>query len=322
MRTTGLRTTRIALACALALCAACAEKPADYYQGYAEGEFVMVAAASAGRLEKRWVRRGEQVAAQAPLFALEEENERAARREAEEHLSTAEARLANLETGKRAPEIDAARAQIAQASAARELAIQQLRQQEKLFKEGFISQARLDEARAAHAANLARVAETEAQLRTTRLPLGREREIVAAQADVEAARAALAQSDWRLKQRAVAAPAQALVHDTFYSEGEWVPAGSPVVSLLPPGNVKLRFFVPETVVGAIKPGQPVSARCDGCDKPVAAKVSYIARQAEYTPPVIYSRTERAKLVFLIEARPDPADAMRLRPGQPLDVAVK
>lgn len=317
---TGIR--RVALSCLGLACAACTEKPPDYYQGYAEGEFVMVGPASAGRLEKRWVSRGQQVAAQAPLFALEDENERAARREAEDRLGAAEARLANLETGKRAPEVDAARAQSAQAAAARQLAIQQLRQQEKLFKDGFISQAKLDEARAAYAGNLAKVAEAEAQVRTTRLPVGREREIAAAKADVEAARAALAQSDWRLKQRAVTAPAQALVHDTFYSEGEWVPAGSPVASLLPPGNVKLRFFVPETAVGALKAGQAVSAVCDGCDRPVAAKISYIARQAEYTPPVIYSRTERAKLVFLIEARPEAADALRLHPGQPLDVTLR
>jgi HlyD family secretion protein len=136
----------------------------------------------------------------------------------------------------------------------------------------------------------------------------------------------LAQSDWRLAQRAVsftaATPAKALVHDTFYSEGEWVAAGNPVVSLLPPGNVKLRFFVPETAVGGLKIGQAVRAACDGCSAPVAAKISYISRQAEYTPPVLYSREQRAKLVFLVEARPDPADAVKLKPGQPLDVTVQ
>ena len=93
------------------------------------------------------------------------------------------------------------------------------------------------------------------------------------------------------------------MHDTLYSEGEWVAAGNPVVSLLPPGNLKLRFFVPETAVGALKLGQAVRAACDGCSAPIAAKISYISRQAEFTPPVIYSREQRAKLVFLIEARP-------------------
>lgn len=307
---------------ATAVCAACAEKTADGYQGYAEAEFVMVAPASAGRLEKRWVNRGTEVQAKAPLFALEDENERAARREAGERLHNAEQRLANLEAGRRAPEVETVRAQNAQAVAARNLSLQQLRRQEKLLKDGFISQAALDEARAALARDTAKVAESESQLRTVRLPLGREKEIRAAEAEMEQARAVLAQSDWRLAQRAVAAMAPALVHDTFYSEGEWVPAGSPVVSLLPPGNVKLRFFVPETALGALRTGQRVSATCDGCDAPVAATVSYISRQPEYTPPVIYSRTQRAKLVFLIEARPEPADAVRLHPGQPVDVTLK
>ena len=297
--------------CAAAfLAAGCADKPAGVYQGYAEGEFVMVAAPSAGRLEKRWVRRGQEVDAKAPLFALEHESERAARHEAEERLRNAEARLANRETGRRAPEIEAIRAQNAQAAAARDLSTQQLRQQEKLFREGYISQARLDEARAAHERDIARVAETEAQMRGARLSLGRDKEIAAARAEVEAARAVLSQAEWRLEQRAVAAPAKALVHDTFYSEGEWVPAGSPVASLLPPGNVKLRFFVPETVVGALRNGQAVSASCDGCGAPIGAKIAYISRQPEYTPPILYSRDQRAKLVFLVEAQPEPADGAR------------
>ena len=113
--------------------------------------------------------------------------------------------------------------------------------------------------------------------------------------------------------------AKSLVQDTYYSEGEWVAAGNPVVSLLPPGNIKLRFFVPETEVGALKIGQAVRATCDGCAAPIAATITYISRQAEFTPPVIYSREQRAKLVFLIEARPEAADAVKLKPGQPLDV---
>ena len=312
---------RIALCCAL-IAAGCSEKTASSIQGYAEGEFVMVAASSGGRLEKRWVRRGQEIDAKAPLFALENENERAARRESEERLRNSEAKLENIVTGKRVPEIDAARAQTAQAAAERELAVRQLQQQEKLFKSGYTSQATLDAARATYARDIARVAETEAQVRAARMPVGRDKEILAAKAEVETAKAALAQSDWRLAQRAVVSPAKALVHDTYYSEGEWVNAGSPVVSLLPPGNIKLRFFVPETLIGTLKPGQAVSAACDGCGAPIEAKISYVARQAEFTPPVLYTREQRAKLVFLVEAVPGPADAVRLKPGQPVDVSLK
>ena len=304
-----------------ALLAGCGERGAAPFQGYAEGEFVLVAAPFGGRLEKRYVNRGEEVAAGKPLFALEQENEKAARREAEERVRNAEAKLANIAAGRRKPEIDAVTAQEAQAAAARELSERQLKQQQALFDKGFLSQSGMDAARSNHDRDIARVAEMEAQNRLARLAIGRDKEIAAAQADVEVARAVLAQSDWRLQQRAIASPATALVHDTLYSEGEWVNAGSPVVSLLPPGNLKMRFFVAETVVGALKLGQDVRAACDGCNAAIPAKITYISRQAEYAPPVIYSREQRAKLVFLIEARAAPADAVRLKPGQPLDVSL-
>ena len=301
--------------------AGCGERAATGFQGYAEGEYVLVAAPAAGKLEKRWVSRGQEVEAGAPLFVLEQENEKASRREAEGRVRNAEARLANIAAGRRKPEIDTVQAQEAQAAAARELSKRQLKQQEELFAKNYISASSMDAARANYERDIARVAETEAQIRLARMAIGRDKEIAAAQADVEAARAVLAQSDWRLAQRAIAAPAKALVQDTFYAEGEWVAAGNPVVSLLPPGNLKLRFFVPETAVGGLKIGQAVRAACDGCNAAISAKISYISRQAEFTPPVIYSREQRAKLVFLVEARPEPADAVKLRPGQPLDVTV-
>jgi HlyD family secretion protein len=310
------------LAVSLAAFAGCGERAASGFQGYAEGEFVLVAAPAAGKLEKRWVSRGQEVEAGAPLFVLEQENEKASRREASERLHNAEAKLANIAAGKRKPELDAIQAQEAQAGAARELSTRQLKQQEELFARGFLSSAALDEVRSAHKRDIAKVAEMEAQIRLARMAIGRDKEIAAAQADVDAARAVLEQSDWRLAQRASAAPAKSLVQDTYYSEGEWVAAGNPVVSLLPPGNLKLRFFVPETAVGGLKIGQAVRAACDGCSAPIAAKISYISRQAEFTPPVIYSREQRAKLVFLVEARAEPADAVRLRPGQPLDVTLQ
>jgi len=292
------------------------------YQGYVEGEFVMVAASSAGRLEKRWVQRGDKVEANAPLFALERESEKAGRKEAEERVRTAEARLANLTTGRRAPELDVVKAQAAEAAAARDLSTRQLHQQERLFRDGFISQSRLDEARSIYDRDVAKFAESEAQIRSANLTLGRDKEIVAARAEIAAARSVLAQSDWRLAQRALTAPVAALVQDHFYAEGEWVPAGGPVLSLLPPGNVKLRFFVPESVVGALRTGQRVSGTCDGCAAPIVASISFISRQPEYTPPNLYSRENRAKLVFLVEARPAPTDAARLNPGQPVDVSLK
>jgi HlyD family secretion protein len=313
---------RLLLPLALATLAGCQKPAGDSLQGYVEGEFVLLASPYAGQLQKLHVRRGDRVEAGKPVFALEQEAERAARLEAEEKLKTARARLDNLVAAKRPDEIQALRAELTQARATRDLSASQLDQQRKLLKEGFTSQARYDEALRSLERDAARVKEAEAQLRNALQPVGRDDERKAAEGDVAAAQASLAQAAWRLDQKSVAAPLAALVQDTYFVEGEWVPAGRPVASLLPPGNVKLRFYVPETILGAIQPGREIEAGCDGCPQPIAARVSYISSQAEYTPPVLYTREQRSKLMYLIEARPDPARAAGLRPGQPVDIRLK
>jgi HlyD family secretion protein len=299
--------------------AGCDKQSNDSWQGYVEGEYVMLASPYAGQLQKLYVHRGQSIDTGKPVFALEQEAERAARLEAEERLKSAQARLENLQVPKRPPEIEALRAQRNQARAARELTALQLAQSEKLHKGGFIAQTRLDEARAAHEREVARVRETDAQLKNALQPLGRDAERDASEGEVEAAKAALAQAAWRLDQKSVAAPVSGLVHETFFVEGEWVPAGRPVAALLPPGNVKARFYVPETSLSTISVGRDIEIRCDGCPAPLAAKVSYVSNQAEYTPPVLYSKESRAKLLFLVEARLQGAS---LRPGQPVDVTLK
>lgn len=197
-----------------------------------------------------------------------------------------------LEHARESAAVDEARHRLEEAQARLRLAVSQQRRQEDLRQRRLVSAEQLDLAR------------TEKQR---------------AEAAVQAAQAALAQAQWALDQKRAGAPAAGYVDDTYYRAGEWVPAGSPVVSLLPPANRKIRFFVPETVVGALKPGQAVTAACDGCAKPVRGTIRYIASEAEFTPPVIYSRERREKLVFLVEAQPVPEDALRLQPGQPLEV---
>ncbi len=129
----------------------------------------------------------------------------------------------------------------------------------------------------------------------------------------------VAQASWNLAQMKQAAPQAGLVFDTLFREGEWVAAGKPIVMLLPPPNVKVRTFVPETRVGALRLGQPAEVTVDGLAAPVSGRISYISQRAEYTPPVIYSRESRSKLVFMVELHFDPAVAARLHPGQPVDV---
>ena len=149
---------------------------------------------------------------------------------------------------------------------------------------------------------------------------------VAASQDLDRARSTrdqdkkrLDQTDWSFDQKKQAAPQSGLVYDTLFRQGEWVAAGKPVVVLLPPQNIKVRVFVPETRVGAIHYGETAQVKVDGVKEPFVGKVSYISPKAEYTPPVIYSRETRAKLVFMVELIFDVQAAADLHPGQPVDV---
>ena len=308
------------LLCSVVLIA-CSEKPATSFQGYAEGESLHIAAPFAGSLQQLLVARGQKVAASGPLFVLEQANEAAQRQEAEARVAAAMARLANLQTGRRASEVDTVRAQGQQARAMRELSAAQLAQQEKLSKQGFISQAKLDEARTLFQRDLARVVELDAQTRTATVSVGRDEEIATAAREVDAARAVLAQSDWKVAQKSVVAPIAALVENTYFSRGEWVPAGQPILSLLPPDKIKVRFFVPENVLGGIRIGQGVLLACAGCGAPIKATISFVANQPEFTPPVIYSKESHAKLVFYVEAKPPVEQAALLHPGQPVAVTL-
>ena len=308
-------------ALALLLLAGCGNDNAAFFQGYAEGEYVYVASSEAGRLTELPVRRGQQVKAGAPLFALEAIRETAARDQAGAQLAAAAAQLEDIATGKRPAEVDVTRAQLAQAEAAARRSAAQLRRDTEQFRIGGIARAQLDDSREQAQSDTARVRELKAQLDVAALP-GRDDQRLAQAAQVEAAQAVLAQADWTLSQKRQAAPAAALVFDTLYREGEWVPAGSPVVSLLPPGNIKVRLFVPETALGSLKMGQQLVVRCDGCGDPIPVRIDYISTQAEYTPPVIYSRESRSKLVYMIQARPTAEAAPRLHPGQPLEAALQ
>ena len=311
---------RLALALCAALLAVGCDRPreAAAWSGYVEGEYVYVAAPIGGALRQLSVRPGQTIDRSAPLFALDADVERAARDEAAARVEAAKAQAADAGKGRRADEIAVTKAQYAQAEAQAALAASELARQQQLVVQGFISRSRLDDARTAAEQSRARVAELRAALRVAGLP-ARSDERTAAAAAAQAAEEALRQSEWRARQKEQAAPVGGRVADTFFRVGEWVQAGQPVVALLPPGNIRARFFVPEGELGAITLGQPVQVHCDGCGAPLAARISFIATQAEYTPPVIYSNAQRAKLVFRIDATPDAAQAERLKPGQPIDV---
>ena len=314
-----LRFSTLALAAlgCLAL-AACTPNNDNDWQGYVEGEYVYVASSQAGRLDRLSVQRGQLAASGAPLFMLESGDEIAAQRQARRQLDAAEAQLADIKSGKRPQEQEVTRAQLAQAQAAASKAALQFSRDQVQFQAGGIAKQQLDDSRAAAQTAAAQVRQWQSQVAVDRLP-SREAQVRAQQAQVAAAQAVLEQADWKLAQKTVTATRSGLVFDTMYREGEWVAAGNPVLRMLPPENVKIRFFVPETVLGRLKLNQAVTLSCDGCRPNVAAHISYISTESEYNPPIIYSNQSRAKLVYMIEARPAPADALKLHPGQPLEV---
>ena len=301
--------------------AGCSGSGVGSYQGYVEGEYVYMASSQPGSLEHLAVHRGQQVARGAPLFTLDAVEERAAQHQAQQQLAAAQATLADLETGKRPPEIGVIQAQLVQAQAAAQKSAQQRERDEAQYHSGGISGEQYQATLAQASSDAAHVRELESQLDVARLP-GRQQQMKAQSDQVEAARAVLAQADWKLDQKSIVAPKAGLVFDTMYREGEWVAAGSPVVRMLPPQNIKVRFFVPETVLGTLTLGRLVSLKCDGCTAAIPARITYVSAEAEYTPPVIYSNDTRAKLIYMIEAHPTPEDAGKLRPGQPLEVRLR
>jgi HlyD family secretion protein len=226
-----------------------------------------------------------------------------------------------LRVGQRSQELDVTRAQVAKARAEEQRSATRLARDEAQLAIGGVARQQVDDSRGQHDADLAQLHALESELTVGELP-SRD-DAVRAQAEAVAAeRSALEQARWALDQKTVAATRAGAVVDTFYRQGEWVPAGMPVVRLLPPENVKVRFFVPETIVGGLAVGRAAVVSCDGCDGDVAVTITYVASEAEYTPPVIYSNETRAKLVFLVEARPAPKDATRLHPGQPVGVTLR
>jgi HlyD family secretion protein len=299
----------------------CSGSRTGSYQGYVEGEFVYLASSQSGHLEHLAVRRGQQVDRGVQLFTLEAIEEKALQHQAQEQLAAAQAQLADIETGKRPPEIAVVRAQLLQARAAAQKSAQQRERDEAQYRSGGISREQLQATLAQATSDAAHVSELESQLEVARLP-GREQQLKAQNGQVLAARAVLAQADWRVDQKSVAAPKAGLVYDTMYREGEWVAAGNPVVRMLPPQNIKVRFFVPEPVVGSLALGRKVSLHCDGCAAEITAAITYVSSEAEYTPPVIYSNETRGKLIYMIEAHPTPQDAIKLHPGQPLAVRLQ
>ncbi len=284
---------------------------AEAYLGYVEGETLFVSAPVAGRLVERPVQRGGAVRKGELVFRLDQAAAQAEVARSEAALAESRALQADLLTGKRDEEQEVVRAQRRESAAALDLAEKDLARTRQLVTSGTAPRSQLD----LNASQVDQLRAHVAQLLAQEVAgdlAARPQAINAAAARVIEAAASLASARARLDDLAPAAPADALVEDTYFDAGEWVGAGQPVAALLAPGKVKLRFFVPQDAVARAIPGQRIGFACDGCPAGLSAVITYVSPRAEFTPPVIYSRTARAKLVFLVEALPV---------GQPLPVGL-
>ena len=275
--------------------------PPPQFHGWVEADLLFVGADEPGRVTSLAVREGEAVKSGALLFTLQSDIQDADLQQAQGALDEARARLAKAEAAQQRPEeVAVLQAQEARAQAALENSQPELERTRKLVERGIAAQSRLDQAKAAYDRDSAQLIEVRRQIEVARLK-ARSEDIEAAREIVKQGEAKLASAKTRHTQRRVSAPADSVVQEIYFRTGEIVPAGRPVVSLLPPGNLKLRFFVPQSALPAIALGDEVSVTCDGCANGIRAEVTFIARQAEFTPPVIFSSEERAKLVFRVEA---------------------
>jgi HlyD family secretion protein len=262
----------------LALLAACEQKPAEqFWLGYAEGESALIAAPQGGWLTAMTLQRGQTIKRGDVLFTLDTTREEAGRDQSQAQLAQA-------------------RASLAQERANLELTRTALSRQDRLAADGVGVPAVRDQARAAFQQSQARIAQLEGQ-------------IAQVQAGINA-------SAYALAQRTVTAQTQGQVQDILFRQGEYVPAGVPVVSVLSPANIFVRFFVPQGELAKVKLGQRVRITCDGCQEQDAV-ISFIAAREEFTPPVIFSVGSREKLVFKLEARVE--GGLKLNPGQPVEV---
>jgi HlyD family secretion protein len=307
---------RFLLALALLALAGCTGSDAPL-QGYVDGTYVYVAADAGGRVTARPATAGTRVKAGDVLFTLDDADQKEQVAGAEARLAQAQAQLANLQTGQRPEEVAVLASNLSAARTALTQATDDYMRKVTLLQKAVVAQSVVDDAKAKRDSAQAQADAAERQLLVAKLP-ARQEEIDAAEKNVAAMQADLAQAHTALDRRQVKAPADGLIEETFFEPGELVAAGQAVVSLLPDANRKVRFFVPERLLASVAPGKTVSVGCDGCPTGMTAEVTFVASQAEFTPPIIYSKESRDKLVFRVDARPV-GDAVQLKVGQPLDV---
>lgn len=299
------------------LFAACAP-PAPFATGYVEGEYTLVAPVATAQVATVAVQRGDRAAAGEVLVTMERQDAEIALAEAGANLAQAESQLADLLEGARPEEIDVIEATLASARLQADEARRERDRVIRLSERGVTTEAQREDAITGADVADARVAQVTAELAVARLP-ARPQAIARAKAAVAAAKAVRARMEWQLEQRSLSLPQPVTVVDVIRQSGEIAGPAAPVLSVLAEGAVKLRLYIPEAAYAKVLVGDLLEVGCDGCAPGLRARISYVADQPEFTPPVIYSLENRQKLVYLIEARPEGEHA--LKPGQIVNVAL-
>jgi HlyD family secretion protein len=281
----------------------------ELFTGYVVADEVYMTSPVAGTLASVSVRRGQRVAAGTQLFQVDPTQRAAGTEQAQAQISANQAQVDQQQAALAKAREDAAAAQAEADRMGAELRRLTAAQGEKA---GSVAQLDIDQARAAYDAALRRRDAARSQLGAVSAAID------AARAQVQGAQAGLTSARRQLTELAPVAPSAGRVEDVMFKAGETVPANVPVVSIVPDGEVKVRFYVPQALVNAYKPGRKVAIGCDGCAAGLTATVSFVASEPEFTPPVIYSLDARQKLVFMVEAVP--SNGRALVPGQPIDVA--
>jgi HlyD family secretion protein len=294
--------------------------PSTELQGFIEGDFTYVSSGVSGHLTALSVNRGNEIVKGTPLFALESEPEQSQLEAAQANLIQAEDQLNNLKRGERSSVLNSIEAQLAQAKANLTFAQSELSRNEKLRASNIISALKYDQLKANFTAATEKVKQMTAELAEAKLG-AREDLVLAQQANVNAAKADVKELTWRLAEKKVASNAEGFIFDTFFLVGEFVTAGQPVLSLLSPENIYLVFYVPQPLLHNIHIGKKITFTCPNCE-PSIAHIHFISPEAEFTPPIIYSKDTRDKLMFRVEAKLDKKGAKNYHPGQPVDVEMK
>ncbi|WED43327.1 HlyD family secretion protein [Legionella cardiaca] len=290
----------------------------QYFQGYVEGENVYLASPNSGVLKQLFVHRGDQVKKGQVLFQLDRDPQAIVIKQNEADLLQAQKTLNDLELPRRNPEIEAIKAQIEQTDARLKLAAIRVGRMQELYRKNAIDKDSVDAAVALFKEQQQLKAQYESNLELARLG-SRDEQIKAQQAQVISLTAKVKEAQWQLDQKRLYAPADGYIFDTYYREGEFVSNDQAVLSLLPPENVRIQFFVPVETLSKLSRGQKVQFLCLGCLHSSTAIINYISPEAEFVPPLVYSRENKDKLVFRIKARIEhPGE---FKPGQPVMVTI-